>query len=79
MCTTAPPGEALAINSYYVNSQQFTSQTGEQVIATATPEPGTAVLWLAGIGLMIVMRKRLAQLLRLDTGTHRSLTIPAHH
>jgi hypothetical protein len=29
---------------------------------TVTPEPGTAVLWLTGIGLMIVMmRKRSAQ------------------
>jgi hypothetical protein len=31
--------------------------------ATETPEPGTAVLWLTGIALMIVMRKRIAQLL----------------
>ena len=30
---------------------------------TVTPEPGTAVLWLTGIGLMILMRKRVAQLL----------------
>jgi hypothetical protein len=43
-----------------------------------TPEPGTAVLWITGIGLMIVMRKRIAQLRRLDTGTHRSLPLPAH-
>jgi|ERR1700733_1537496 len=33
-----------------------------------TPEPGTAVLWLTGIVLIILMRKRLAQLLRVDTG-----------
>jgi hypothetical protein len=46
--------------------------------AGATPEPGTAVLWLTGILLMIVMRKRLAQILRLDTGTHRSLSHHAH-
>jgi hypothetical protein len=46
--------------------------------AAATPEPGTAVLWLTGILLMIVMRKRLAQKLRLDTGTHRSLSQHAH-
>jgi hypothetical protein len=31
------------------------------VTPAATPEPVTAVLWLTGIGLMIVMRKRLAQ------------------
>jgi hypothetical protein len=37
-----------------------------------TPEPGTAVLWFTGIGLMIVMRKRIAHLL-LDTGMHGSL------
>jgi hypothetical protein len=37
-------------------------------IATVTPEPGTAILWLTGVVLMILMRKRLAQLLRLDTG-----------
>jgi hypothetical protein len=35
---------------------------GNQVIATvATPEPGTVGLVLIGIGLMLVMRKRIAQ------------------
>lgn len=53
-----------------------TSVTG--VNLSAIPEPGTAVLWLTGIGLMIVMRKRIAQLRRLDTGTHRSLSLAAH-
>jgi hypothetical protein len=48
----------------------FTSGTATLV---PTPEPGTAVLWFTGIALMIVMRKRVAQLLRLDTGTHLSL------
>jgi autoaggregation protein RapA/B/C len=38
------------------------------------PEPSTAILWLTGIVLMIVTRKRLAQLLRLSTGTQRSLS-----
>lgn len=40
---------------------------------TPTPESGTAVLWLTGIVLTILMRKRLAQLVRLDTGTHHDL------
>jgi len=39
-----------------------------------TPEPGTAVLWLTGIVLMILRRKRIAQTLRLDTGTNLSLS-----
>jgi hypothetical protein len=39
-----------------------------------TPEPGTAVLWITGIVLIIVTRKRIAHLLRLDTGTQRSLS-----
>jgi hypothetical protein len=36
--------------------------------AAITPEPGTASLCLIGFVLMIVMRKRIAQVLRLDTG-----------
>ena len=38
-------------------------ESGTQVIASvsATPEPATSVLWLTGIGLMIVTRKRVAQ------------------
>ena len=40
------------------------------------PEPGTGVLWLRGIGLMKAMRKRVAQLLRLDLGTHGSFVTP---
>jgi hypothetical protein len=39
---------------------------------TATPEPGTAILWLTGIALMILTRKRIAHLFRLDTGTQGS-------
>jgi len=42
--------------------------------ATITPEPGTATLFLTGIVLMILSRKRLAQLLRLNSGTHGSLS-----
>ena len=41
---------------------------------TQTPEPSTAILWLTGIGLMILTRKRIANLLRLDTATHGSLS-----
>jgi hypothetical protein len=53
-----------------------TPESGEEVIGTvsATPEPGTAILWLTGIVLMILTRKRSAQLLRLDTATHGSLS-----
>jgi hypothetical protein len=40
-----------------------------------TPEPSTAILWLTGIMLMILMRKRIAQLVGLDTGTLRSLSL----
>lgn len=32
--------------------------------AGATPEPGTAVLWLTGIGLVFLMRKQLAPAFR---------------
>jgi hypothetical protein len=39
-----------------------------------TPKPSTAILWLTGIGLMILTRKRIANLLRLDTATHGSLS-----
>jgi hypothetical protein len=65
VCTLAPPGEALAINSFFVNNQQFTALSGQQVIATAaaTPEPGTSSLVLIGVGLLgLVMatRKRIA-------------------
>jgi hypothetical protein len=64
VCTLAPAGEALAINSFFVNNQQFAALSGQQVIAataTATPEPGTSSLMLVGIGLVLVMRKRIAQ------------------
>ena len=43
--------------------------------AALTPEPGTAILWLTGIGLMILMRKRLAHLHQMDT--NNSLSLPA--
>jgi hypothetical protein len=34
---------------------------GSQVIATVVPEPGSSVLLLMGIGMVLVMRKRLAK------------------
>jgi hypothetical protein len=53
---------------------QYTVLTGDDVIAgagvVATPEPSTNILLLTGIVLMVVMRKRIAQGIRLDTGTH---------
>jgi hypothetical protein len=42
--------------------------------AALTPEPGTAVLWLTCIVLGFLLRKRIAQTLRLDTGASRSLS-----
>jgi len=42
---------------------------------TPTPEPDTGILMLAGAGLVILRRRRLAQLLQLDAGTCRSLSI----
>jgi hypothetical protein len=52
---------------------QFNPPT--DIIATAiTPEPSTAILWLTGIGLMILMRKRITLLLRPSPGTRGSLS-----
>jgi hypothetical protein len=39
-------------------------------LSFVTPEPGTAVLWLTGMLLVILMRKRIANRLRLDTGSN---------
>jgi hypothetical protein len=55
--------------------------TGANALAP-TPEPGTCGLMLIGVGLlglMMVMRKRIAQLPRLNTGTHHSLSLPSPH
>jgi hypothetical protein len=53
-------------------------ESGTQVIAStsaSTPEPGTAMLLLAGIGLLgLVMRRRIDQGRRPPTETHRSPT-----
>jgi hypothetical protein len=55
-------------------SPLYDSESGTQVIASVTPEPSTAILWLTGIVFMIVTRKPLAQFLRMDTGTQGSLS-----
>jgi hypothetical protein len=48
-------------------------ETGTATLS-ATPEPASAILWLTGIGLMILTRKRIAHLFRPDPGTHGSLS-----
>jgi hypothetical protein len=73
----------------YVNEQVCAScvftapayQTGEIIIGTPviTPEPGTSGLMFLAMGLMIVMRKVIAQTFRPDVGTHGSLSLPAQH
>jgi hypothetical protein len=59
-CDPAGSGELLSVGGESVTS---TGLSGDQVIGTAAPEPGTAVLLLAGIVSMILIRRRLAQLL----------------
>jgi hypothetical protein len=52
------------------------------VTAVTAPEPGTFSLMLTGLaslGLVLVMRKRLAQSLQGVTGTDSSLPLPAQH
>ena len=67
-------------NRYYeqfdFSSNDFTSNAAEEGTATLspTPEPGTAILWLTGIVLMILTRKRIAQVLRLDPETLSSMS-----
>jgi hypothetical protein len=58
---------------------EFDEDFGPVTLTAVTPEPNTAVFWLTGIVLMIVGRKRLARLLRLDTGTHGSLSPQSPH
>jgi hypothetical protein len=83
----APCGaEGAAVGYRYLEQPAYLNVTDPNSIYTftftdvpltplsATPEPGTGVLWLTGIVLMIVMRKRIAQTLRLETGTYRSLS-----
>jgi hypothetical protein len=60
-------------SSDYDTPGTYTSELGTMTVSV-TPEPPTTVLWLTGIVLMIVTRKRIAHLLRLDTGTPRSLS-----
>jgi hypothetical protein len=49
------------------NLSVYIGETGNLVIATATPEPGTGGLMMLGIGLALGMRKRIAQGLPLAT------------
>ena len=44
------------------------------ITLTPTPEPSTAILWLTGIGLMILTRKRIAHYLRPAPETHGALS-----
>jgi hypothetical protein len=37
----------------------YTIESGNQIIATATPEPGTSVLMLIGMGFVFAMQKRI--------------------
>jgi hypothetical protein len=74
--TTLPPLTSDSINAETVifNNSSEDNILGAQTISV-TPEPGTAILWLTGIGLMILTRKRIAQLLPDWTmGTQRSLS-----
>jgi hypothetical protein len=61
--------------TYTIRNSDFGDVGELKITETAvTPEPGTGILWITGIGLGSVMRKRLGQLLRPDTGVHRSLS-----
>jgi hypothetical protein len=56
----SPAGEGVRIDPVLV----FSQNTGDPAIATvtSTPEPGTSLLMLIGVGLVLaVMRKRIAQ------------------
>jgi hypothetical protein len=77
-CSGAPVGVNLDVLSPETNIV-YTELSGTDVIAgsagvVGTPEPSTAFLLLMGIVPMIVMRKRIAQGLRLDTGTRPTLS-----
>lgn len=70
----------LESSQAYVNIHSSTFPGGEiRGQVTAVPEPGTASLMLIGIGLVLVMRKRIGQGLSLVSRTHCSLSHPAHH
>ena len=51
-----------------------TSVTTDSLIVTATPEPSTGGFMMLGIGLLLLMRKRIAYPLRLDAGMNSSLS-----
>lgn len=80
-CYLGDPGSDVALSALPFDlttgmwpNVQHTVLTGDDVIAgvVATPEPSTSILLLTGIVLMVVMRKRIAQCIRLDTGTRCS-------
>jgi hypothetical protein len=70
-CTGTPVGislDTVTPDNHFV----YTALSDTEVIANvagvpSAPEPGTVVLLLAGIALLIVMRKRLARPVRLTT------------
>ena len=50
------------------------SPSGTFTSTTITPELPTGVLTMTGVVFGLLMRKRIAKFLHLDTGTHRSLS-----
>jgi hypothetical protein len=56
----------------------YTIESGNQIIATATPEPDTSSLMLIGIGFVFVMRKRIGKGLPQAIRMRRPLLDPAH-
>jgi hypothetical protein len=75
-CDNISTTNGIDVDQLGISFESNGGLSGTQEIATLTPspEPSTAILWLTGIGLMILMRKRIAQTLQLDTGTHGSLS-----
>jgi hypothetical protein len=58
-------GGTVDLELYEDTSSPYGNFVGTNMsIDEVTPEPGTAILWLTGIGLMIVTRKRIAHLFR---------------
>jgi len=81
---TAPSGYALIESSLVIEDTGApvgggSTDTIVQRPPKVTPDPGTIGLTLMGIGLVMVMRKHLANGLHQATGTHCSLSHPAQH